>query len=198
MPTMALPRPSAKLPPSSAEICDWAPSPSKVSPDWASTVTPWKLCLSLKFTTPATASAPYVEPAPPVMISTLSIAAVGMVFRSTARLALIGCVRRPSSSTRVRLGPRPRRFTVEPPGLLVAVVVMSPLLVFWFWPATNCGSRESAWSIPTWEVFCRVWADTVTMGLSEEKSRRAMREPVTTTSSTSSDAAALLSCASAG
>ncbi len=123
---MALPLLSAKLPPISMLAWASAPSPASVLPHWPSSSSPWKFLRSLKFTTPATASAPYTAEAPPVMISTPSIAEVGMVFRSITRAALAGWARRPSSSTRVRLAPRPRRFTVEMPTVLVALGCWSP------------------------------------------------------------------------
>ena len=47
----------------------------------------------MKLTTPATASAPYTDDAPPVITSTRSIAADGIEFKSTAIVALIGVAR---------------------------------------------------------------------------------------------------------
>ena len=74
----------------------------------------------MKFTTPATASAPYTAEAPPVTTSTRSIRLAGMKFRSGAVLTapaagVPGWRRRPSIRTSVRLAPRPRRSTVAVP-----------------------------------------------------------------------------------
>ncbi len=82
----------------------------------------------------------------------------------------------------MRLEPRPRRLIVAIPGALVGVAWTSVALVNWPAPGTNCGSLLSAWSTPTSEVCVRTLLDTVTIGLSELKSRRTMREPVTVTS----------------
>jgi hypothetical protein len=79
----------------------------------------------MKFTTPATASAPYTEEAPPVMTSTRSMAAAGIVFKSTAIVALTGIARYPSSSTRLRFGPRPRRLSIAAPDVTVEPVKIS-------------------------------------------------------------------------
>ena len=70
---------------------------------------PSKSRFVMKFTTPATASAPYTDEAPPVIVSTRAMAADGIVLMLTAIEALIGIARRPSSSTKFRFGPRPRR-----------------------------------------------------------------------------------------
>ena len=101
------------------------------------------------------------------MISMLSIAADGIVFRSTTMLAFAGCVRRPSSSTSVRFAPRPRRFAVAIPGLWRGVTVIEPASLNWFWPGTNCGILLSDCSTPISDVFVSASLDNVTMGLSE-------------------------------
>ncbi|MNN30590.1 hypothetical protein D3C81_1442440 [compost metagenome] len=70
-------------------------------------------------TTPATASEPYTDEAPSRRTSTRSIMAVGRTFRSaepTEPREPAGETRRPFSSTRVRLGPMPRRPIVLAPG----------------------------------------------------------------------------------
>ena len=59
--------------------------------------------------------------APPVIVSTRSMASEGMVLMSTTSEALPGVARRPSSKTRLRFAPRPRSETVAPPGVSVAV-----------------------------------------------------------------------------
>ncbi len=53
-----------------------------------------------------------------------------------------------------------------------------------FWSGTNCGSLFSVLSTETLEVFWNCCEVTVTIGLLEVKSFRAIREPVTTTSPT--------------
>ncbi len=52
----------------------------------------------------------------------------------------------------------------------------------WFWFGTNCGSLFRVASTVGLEVFWKACELTVTIGLLEVKSRRVMREPVTTTS----------------
>ena len=69
----------------------------------------------MKFTTPAMASAPYTAEAPPVIVSTRSMAAEGIVLMSTISAAFAGCARRPSTSTSVRFGPIPRKFRLPMP-----------------------------------------------------------------------------------
>ncbi len=101
---------------------------------------PWKLLRSLKFVTPASASAPYTAEAPPVMISTLSSAAAGMEFVSMTSVELTGCARRPSISTSVRFAPRPRRLMEETPGVLVALGNTSEVLNCVCVVGTYCGS----------------------------------------------------------
>src|SRR5690606_10641241 len=66
----------------------------------------------MKLTTPAIASAPYTDEAPPVIVSTRAIAADGIVLMLTAPDALTGMPRRPSSSARLRFAPRPPRCSV--------------------------------------------------------------------------------------
>ena len=55
--------------------------------------TPSKLVSMMKLTTPATASAPYTDDAPPVRTSTRLISADGMTFRSAARLGAVRVAR---------------------------------------------------------------------------------------------------------
>ena len=57
----------------------------------------------MKFVTPATASEPQAADAPPVTISTRLIRLVGIEFRSTRPVAVFGTMRRPSTSTSVRV-----------------------------------------------------------------------------------------------
>ncbi len=91
---------------------------------------PSKSRFVMKFTTPATASAPYTDEAPPVIVSIRAMAADGIVLMLTAIEALIGIARRPSSSTKFRFAPRPRRLNVAAPG-----VRWDPAKVL---PASNC------------------------------------------------------------
>ena len=110
------------------------------------------------FTTPAIASEPYVAEEPPVRISTLSINAAGIVFRSTTPFTLEGVTRAPSTRTSVRDVPRPRRSTFAwPPfdGLLDVVVI----------DGTNCGSVLSTVSICGSPDSLNVSSLTVTTGL---------------------------------
>jgi len=127
---MTLPRPSAKFAPKSPETRYSSPSSSIVWPVWTSKSMPSKSCFVMKFTTPATASAPYTDEAPPVIVSMRAMAADGIVLMLTAIEALIGIARRPSSSTKFRFEPRPRRLNVAAPG-----VRWDPAKVL---PASNC------------------------------------------------------------
>ncbi len=117
--------------------------------------------------------------------STLSIIDEGMAFTSTKPSALAGWKRIPSTSTRVRLAPSPRMFNAAVPGVDVA-----PGCTCWAWvtwlkpPAWNWGSLLRVSSTSGWLVFWKACEVTVTIGLSAVKSRRAMRDPVTTTSPT--------------
>jgi hypothetical protein len=52
-----------------------------------------------------------------VIVSMRSTAAAGMLFTLTAIDALTGIARRPSSNTRLRFEPRPRRLTTLAPGV---------------------------------------------------------------------------------
>ena len=136
----------------------------------------------MKLTTPAIASAPYTAAAPPVMTSTLRMAAGGMVLTSTTSCALTGCARRPLTSTSVRFAPRPRRSSVAAPGASAAPVKAVPALeLSEEEPAgVNCGRSLRAPSTLTSERFSKFSWPTVTIGLLASKSRRTMREPVTT------------------
>jgi hypothetical protein len=113
------------------------------------------------------ASAPYTAAAPPEITSTFWMDADGMVFRSIVRLPLTGCTRRPLTSTRLRLEPRPRRLTVAAPGAAVGEGkgVDEPLLAWPLAEGANWGSCCSADSIPTAERSSRTSSPTVTMGL---------------------------------
>ncbi len=108
-----------------------------------------------------------------------------MVLISTISWPLTGWARRPSSSTRFRFGPRPRRLRNEAPGVWEALGWPAAAWPIWlFTSAWNCGSWLRFCSISGPARFSKVWELTVTIGLGAVKSRRAMREPVTTTSPT--------------
>ncbi len=90
---MMLPLLSPLDTPNNADARVSAPSPFCIEPVWTSRSRPWKSFFKMKLTTPATASAPYTDDAPPVMTSTRSIAAAGIEFTSTAIVALTGTAR---------------------------------------------------------------------------------------------------------
>lgn len=92
-----------------------------------------------------------------------------------------GMSRRPSSSTSVRLGPRPLRSRVACPSAIPFDVPVSP--------GTNCGIRFSAVSAVDEPTWAKTSAGTVTIGLADTKSGREMREPVTMISSRESSCA---------
>ena len=98
MATMAWPL-SPTLRPIRVENChSWPSPPASLMPPRARTCRPSKLSRSLMLVTPASASAPYTDDAPPVMTSMLPMAICGMVLRSMAPEALLGTARRPSIS----------------------------------------------------------------------------------------------------
>ncbi len=95
-----------------------------------------KFVSMMKLTTPATASAPYTDEAPPVSTSTRLISADGMKLMSGTLPPAVGspgCRRRPLISTRVRFAPRPRRLTVAVP--------VAPFDTFEPCAAKACGSE---------------------------------------------------------
>ena len=102
--SVTLPRSSAKLLPNSTSYCTDRPSLSDVSPNCDDTWRPSKSSRSRKFTAPAIASEPYTAEAPPVMISTRSTSAVGIVARSTLPAPFAGMKRLPLTSVSVRVG----------------------------------------------------------------------------------------------
>jgi len=88
----------------------------------------------MKLTTPATASAPYTDDAPPVSTSTRLTSAEGMKLMSdTGARGSPGWSRRPLIRTSVRVTPRPRKLTVAMPS--------APLEMFEPWLANDCGSE---------------------------------------------------------
>src|SRR6266851_3806099 len=127
----------------------------------------------MMFTTPAIASEPYTAEAPSFRTSIRSIAAVGMVFRSTEESAPVppGTMRRPLRSTRVRELPRPRRLTrVEPsPPLLTEVLIALP-----------CSGRLCRKSpIDTLPLAITCSRLITVTGAGVVRSLRRMRDPVT-------------------
>ena len=100
----------------------------------ASMRTPVNVLSMMKLTTPPTASAPYTDEAPPVSTSTRLISWAGMKLRSGTGLPVSpGWRRRPLTSTRLRLEPRPRRLTVAVPE--------APFEMFEPCAAKDCGSE---------------------------------------------------------
>ncbi len=166
---MALPRPLSKLPPIRALTCVFSASPASAMPYWPSISMPSKSSRRMKLTTPAMASAPYTAAAPPVITSTLSIAAAGIVLTSTTRKELTGCGRRPSIRTRLRFEPKPRRSSVAAPGAWEGSTNGDPAGFptprFPVPSGVNCGSWFNALSTLKLERFSNVSASMVTMGL---------------------------------
>src|ERR1700755_1955676 len=73
---------------------------------------PSKFRFMMKLTTPATASAPYTDDAPPVSTSTRLISEAGMMLMSAAWVIPLGSPgvrRRPLTRVKVRFEPRYRR-----------------------------------------------------------------------------------------
>ena len=97
-----------------------------------------------------------------------------MVLRSTTCVVSKKIQRRPLTSTRLRLVPRPRRFSVAAPlpGLLENEVV----------PGITCGSVLITFSTLTVPDSENSSSSTTAIGAAVETLRWAMREPVTTIS----------------
>ena len=113
---------------------------------------------------PATASAPYTDEAPPVISSTRSMRAAGMVFKSTRPDDEDGFARRPLTRMSVRPGPKPRKSAVAKPfsdGLFDVMVT----------PGTTCGREFSSSSELIVPVSAISSAPTVAIGLVVWKSR---------------------------
>src|SRR5579859_5766516 len=113
-----------------------------------------------------------------------------MKFRSTAVVDAFGSpgiTRRLSISTRVRLGPRPRRSTVAAP--VAALEIDEP------WPANTCG-RElvmSSMRVTPWALMSAL--PIVVTGAIEVRFGDGIRVPVTTISETSPAAASAVAAA---
>ena len=121
-----------------------------------------------------------MDEAPPVMISIRSIMLAGIVLRSTAEDELPPDTRRrPSTSTSVRLVPRPRRFrnvapaSVKYPSWLLESPVPTPNWETWFRMSPALLNPLSSIAAALMTV----------MGVGCSSALRAMRDPVTTTSS---------------
>jgi hypothetical protein len=114
-----------------------------------------------------------------------------MKFRSVTGLrGSPGTTRRPSTSTRVRVGPRPRRSTVAMP--------CEPLEMPAPWFAVTCGRLFSRSSVRVTPCSLTSALPTTVIGLALVRLGCGMREPVTTTSETSALAAgAAAVCAAA-
>ena len=101
-----------------------------------------------------------------------------MLFKSTALPVPDGATRRPFSSTSDRCGPRSRKSTVAGPAFASqGRLDVRPL------PGITCGIWLSGSSIVAYPVKAMSSLSIVVSGLSVLKSRRLMREPVTTISS---------------
>ena len=158
----------------------------------------------MKLTTPATASAPYTEEAPPVSTSTCLSIAAGMMLMSAAEPLVgdgsPGTSLRPFISVSVRVEPRPRRSTVAVPS--------APLASEDAWLAATAGSELRTSSIRVVPCSFMSWLLTTATGDEASTSGRAIREPVTTMSASSPAAvvsalsasilSALIFCAAAG
>ena len=131
------------------------------------------MVLVIILTTPATASEPYTADAPSLSTSMRSIAASGIVFKSTAESAPVPefTILRPFTKTKVRLMPSPRKLirAAPAPPLLVAAPVAIPL------EAVLCCNTCSTDVKPPNVMSCALMIDT---GLADSRSVRLMREPV--------------------
>ena len=133
----------------------------------------------MKFTTPATASAPYVADALPVSTSMCETSEGGILFRSAAVGPIVvgspGMSLRPLIRTSVRCGPSPRRSIFATPE--------EPCARLELWSGVTCGSVFSR-STMFVEPLLRIASDCTTVtGLTLSSCGTAMREPVTTISS---------------
>ena len=136
---------------------------------------PSKSRLVMKLIAPEMASEPYTADAPPVMMSMRSMSAVGMVCVSTAPPMPNGVRRLPSSMTRLRFEPRPRRLMVAAPPV--------PLLTFWPSDGKVIGRSRKIFSTSGCCSWSMSSAPSETTGLEEVRPGVVMRVPVTTTSS---------------
>src|SRR6185369_14580863 len=118
----------------------------------------------MKLTTPATASAPYTDEAPPVIVSMRAMAADGIVLMLTAIDALIGIARWPSSSTRLRFAPRPRRLNVAWPGVRVEPVAI--------WSLNPPERPTPVEKLPTAGTNDGNWLTTDSMPTDDDSSKR--------------------------
>ena len=135
-------------------------------PPCTSILVPTNWLSSCTLTTPATAPEPQAAEAPPVTTSTPLIRIEGMLARSLSLEK-----RRPSSSTRVRLTPRPRRSTGARAASTPVVWVCGDTV------PRNCGRSLSAAAILVWVESCRSSGVTLTVGVGALKPGRSMREP---------------------
>jgi hypothetical protein len=104
-----------------------------------------------------------------------------MTFRSGTPLPFDPTMRLPSSSTSVRVVPRPRRSRYACPS---AVPFDVPV-----YEGTNWGQRLSVDSTVADPVWAKASDGTVTIGLADTKSERDRRVPVTTISSSCASSA---------
>ena len=133
----------------------------------------------MKLTTPEMASEPYTADEPPVTVSTRFTSAAGIVLTSVVKSGPVMAKRRPFTSTRLRVGPRLRRLSVDVPDGWPGCTVFAVGLLSWF--AVNCGVSDSITSRFCVPVNFSSCASTVVTGVGARKPRLARREPVTTT-----------------
>ncbi len=112
-------------------------------------------------------------------ISVRAIITVGIRFRSTDPSRVEVTNRLPSTSTRVRVAPRPRRLAIWAPMLKLAKPLVLELR-----SARNDGSWLRATPTLVMPRSCMLWAPITVTGEGVVNPVRAMCEPVTTTSCT--------------
>ena len=168
---------------------------SSASPRWLmpyepSTMKPWICFLVMTLTTPAMASAPYVDEAPSRSTSTRSMIALGMVERSTklrwpSSASGYGAMRRPSEIDSVDCTVRPRSAGAVAPEAKLKPVFQPFVIVPALFAVRRC-TASAAVLMPRSSSVSEL--STVT-GEGDSASVRRRIEPVTTTSSRSDSAA---------
>ena len=170
--------------PKLAEPCQIWPSPAEYWPPLSSTSPPVAPFLSTTLITPAMASEPYCAEAPSRSTSMWSIAAIGMVLRSTAceprpstplvTMMAPGCQRLPSTSTSTWSGDKPRNCAGRCESAVSAADGRGKV--------SDGMMRASAVDSSLVPVCCSTLAETTSIGVSELLSvRLSARVPVTIT-----------------
>jgi hypothetical protein len=171
-------RPKLALP------CQIWPSPAEYWPPLTCTSPPLAPFFSTTLITPAIASEPYCAEAPSRSTSMWSIAAIGMVLRSTAceprpstplvRMRAPGCQRLPSTSTNTWSGDSPRNCAGRCESAVSAADGRGKV--------SDGMMRASAVDSSLVPVCCNTLAETTSIGVSELLSvRLSARVPVTIT-----------------